>query len=175
MLKIFNCFSFPSVKNFFQECFTFGVGGVSNLSFFFDLVKRTDFLNCSVFSQMKDRFPAVVVGTVGARVGRAVAVIKARVRGPHRGQVSDLVFLVVVVFAGVGIVGVVAEVDATVALGGAARQEGVVGHVGVPRKGASPRTGGCQGGPLVGRLHRDDQVGRIGDHHVRYLKNDNNY
>ena len=108
---------------------------------------------------MKDRFPAVVVGTVGARIGCTVPVIKARVRRPHGGQVSDLVLLVVVVLAGVGIIGVGGpEVDATVALSRAAGQEGVVGHVGVPGKGTSPWAGGCQGGPLVGGLHRDDQV-----------------
>lgn len=57
----------------------------------------------------------------------------------------------------------VVRVLAVVAVAGGLREGGAAG------RGRLCGHGIAQHGSLVGRLHRDDQVGAVGHHHVRHL------
>jgi len=69
-----------------------------------------------------------------------------------RGQVPDLVLVIVLLAPGPR-------------LGGVA-QHALPGHVGVPGEAPSPWS---HQRPLVGGLHRHDEVAAVGHHHVRHL------
>jgi hypothetical protein len=123
---------------------------------------------------VQDRFPTVVVGAAGTRVSRAIPMPDSRVCGlMHRSQISDLVFLVVIVFARIRKICVgssVTDAASAVALIGASRQHGPVRDVRIPGKRSASRTSGCQRCSLVRGFDGDDQVGGVGHHHVRHLE-----
>ena len=94
----------------------------------------------------------VAAGPVAAV--HALEVVRGRRRLFGIGQITNLVLLLDVVGA--------ARADGARALPGALGEERAVRHVGRPGEGPPPR----HQGPLVGRLHRDDEVGAVGHHHV---------